>query len=212
MKINEIINNHKGLVFFYPFSGTHLGIINPLHNSLSCFNGKILFVCCSFKGPQQKPHITGTSLRNIEIEPLIEKLDDEQFDAGFYAYGHCELVLVKSEVFKFIDYLQEQGVDLFKMNLIIDFTSGIKNILNTLIPKFHPIRANEEDESITKILVVNNDYLDEVRELFSQTTSYQFSFEIEERESDDKLSRNEKYTIFFEEKGFYLAANILRRI
>jgi hypothetical protein len=211
MKVHELIKNHDGLVFFYPFSGTHLRIINPLHNSLSCFNGKILFVCCSFKGPQQKPHII-TSLRNIEFEPLIEKLDDEQFDAGFYASGHCELVLFKSEVFKFIDYLQEQGVDLFKMNLIINFTSGFKNILNTLIPKFHPIRANEEDESITKILVVNNDYLDEVRELFSQTTSYQFSFEIEERESDDKLSRNEKYTIFFEEKGFYLAANILRRI
>ena len=115
-------------------------------------------------------------------------------------------------MFKFIDCLQEQGVDLFKMNLIIDFTSGLKNILNTLIPKFHPLRANEEDDSLTKILVVNNDYLDEVRELFSQTTCYQFSFEIEEKESDEKLSRNEKYTIFFEEKGFYLVANVSRRI
>ena len=93
------------------------------------------------------------------------------------------------------------------MNLILSYAQGFGDVLKALILKFHPIRTNEDDEKKTKILVVNNHYLDDIKELFSQSTCYQSSFEIEERLEDN---RNENYTILFEYEGYYLVAKVFR--
>jgi lauroyl/myristoyl acyltransferase len=50
MKTHELIKNHKGLIFFYPFSGTDFKIITELKKIATVFNKKALFVYCSFGG------------------------------------------------------------------------------------------------------------------------------------------------------------------
>lgn len=225
MKVHQLIKNHDGLVFFYPFSGTHFEIINPLNDAITGLNRKVLFVYCSIGGSQEEfdnwsinnPLALGLyedvnyienklGLKKIKIESF-QKLTDEEFDSNYYSFDNCELIFIKGEVFKFIDYLQEQDVELVKMNLILSYAQGFGDVLKALILKFHPIRTNEDDEKKTKILVVNNHYLDDIKELFSQSTCYQSSFEIEERLEDN---RNENYTILFEYEGYYLVAKVFR--
>jgi hypothetical protein len=226
MKVHELIKNHDGLVFFYPFSGIHFDIINPLKSAITGLNRKVLFVYCSIGGSQEEfdnwsinnPLALGRyedvnytenklGLKKIKIESC-QKLTDEEFEANYYSFDNCELIFIKGEAFKFIDYLRELDVDLVKMNLILSYAYGFGDVLKALILKFHPIRTNEDDEKKTKILVINNHYLDDIKELYSQTTCYQYSFEIEERAEDN---RNENYTVFFEDKGEYFQANIFRR-
>ena len=50
----EIINNHEGIIFFYPFSGTDFNIITELRNLATVFNKKVLFIYCSFGGSQEE--------------------------------------------------------------------------------------------------------------------------------------------------------------
>lgn len=226
MKTHEIINNHEGLIFFYPFSGTHFEIIKPLNDAISGLNKKILYVYCSIGGTQEEfdnwrinnplarglyeeVHFTENKLglKRIKIE-TFERLTDVEFDARHYSFENCELVYVKVEAFNFIEYLEHNMIDIVKMNLIFSFAGGFDDVLKALILKFHPIKAIEDNENSPKMIVVNNHYVDELKELFKHSTFYQYSLEIKENEDDNQ---HEIYTIFFEDKGYYLAANILRR-
>jgi hypothetical protein len=218
MNSYELIYKHEGLVVFYPFSGTHFEIINPLKDAVSGLEKKVLFIYCSFGGSQDEfdtwsinnPFARGLyedvnftqnklGLKKIKIE-TYEKLTDEEFDAEFYSFDNCELLFVKGEVFKFIEYLDNKKIDLLKLNLILSYAKGFDQVLKELILKFHPIKTNEEEQNKLKILTINNHYLEDVNELFSKTTSYQSSFEIIENGEDN---RQETYTVFFEDDGHH---------
>lgn len=225
MKTHEIINNHDGLVFFYPFSGTHFEIIKPLNDAVSGLNKKILYVYCSIGGTQEEfdnwsnnnplargnyeeVHFTENKLglKKIKIEKS-EKLTDEEIDARYYSFENCELVYVKGEAFKFIEYLSNNEIDTLKLNLILSFALGFDDVLKALILKFHPISIIENVENKSKMLIVNNLYLNEVIELFSQTTSYQSSLDIEEKLEENQIR---KFTIFFNDMGEFMNVRISR--
>ncbi|MBM3185975.1 MAG: hypothetical protein FJZ67_06710 [Bacteroidetes bacterium] len=212
MKTYEIINNHEGTIFFYPFCGTHFEIIKPLNDAISGLNKKILYVYCSIGGTQDEFENWGINnplarglhtdvnfienklgLKNFEIESY-QKLTDFNVDASYYTFYNAELIFIKGEAFEFTDYLQNEGIDLLKMNLILSFALGFDDVLKSLILKFH--LPNSNNRYVPKMIVINNHYLNNVKELFLKTNSYQIQTEFEE-----KVGRNhsEKYSILFEE-------------
>jgi hypothetical protein len=226
MNSYELIYKHEGLVVFYPFSGTHFEIINPLKDAFSVLEINVLFIYCSMGGSQDEfdnwsinnPLARGLyedvnftenklGLKKIKIE-TFEKLTDEEFDAEYYTFDNCELIFVKGEAFKFIVYLENKKIDLLKLNLILSYAKGFDQVLKELILKFHPIKTHEEDQNILKILTINNHYLEDLKELFSKTTSYQSSFEIKESGEDNRV---ETYTVFFENKEDFRLWNIFNR-
>lgn len=220
MKINEIIKNHDGTIFFYPFSGSHFEILEKIN---TFFSNKPLFIYCSFGGIQEEfdnwridnPHARGLhtdvdfienklGLKNFEIVSF-QKLADANVDASYYTSYNAELIFVKGEAFEFIDYILNEGIDLLKMNLILSYAQGFDEVLKSLIFKFH--LPNSKERYVPKMIVINNQYLNDVKELFLETNSYQIQTEFEET-----VSRNhsEKYTILFEEEIDYAALKILR--
>lgn len=222
MKINEILNNHDGPIFFYPFSGTHFEIIEKLN---TYFSNKPLYIYCSFGGIQEvfdnwridNPHARGLytdvnfienklGLKNFEIKSF-QKLADSFVDASYYTSCNAELIFVKGEVFEFIDNLLKEEIDLLKINLILSYAQGLDEVLKSLIFKFHI--PNSKERYVPKMIVLNNQYLNDVKELFIETNSYQIHTEFEEI-----VSRNhsEKYTILFEEQIDDAMLKILRFI
>lgn len=222
MKINEILKNHDGTIFFYPFSGSHFEIIEKLN---TYFSNKPLYIYCSFGGIQEEfdnwridnPHARGLytdvnfienklGLKNFEIKSF-QKLADSFFDASYYTSCNAELIFVKGEVFEFIDYLLKEEIDLLKINLILSYAQGLDEVLKSLIFKFH--LPNSKERYVPKMIVLNNQYLNDVKELFMGTNSYQIQTEFEEI-----VSRNhsEKYTILFEEQIDDATLKILRFI
>jgi hypothetical protein len=224
MKTHELIKNHKGLIFFYPFSGTDFKIITELKNLATVFNKKALFVYCSFGGSQQEFEYfknenydkarglhTDTSnienklgLQGIEIS-TFQKLTDVNFDASYYSFDDVELIFVRGEAFHFIECLQIEGIDLFNLNLILSYAQGFDEELKKLILKFSKPTCNEVDEYDPKMITINNHYLTDVEELFADSELYKWRIEFEVKEY-------EFYTILFEKKEFYSLQRVLRAI
>jgi len=78
--------------------------------------------------------------------------------------------------------------------LILSYAQGFDDVLQSLIFKFH--LPNSKERYVPKMIVINNHYLNDIKELFIETNSYQIQKELEET-----VSRNhsENYTILFEE-------------
>ena len=226
MKTHELIKNHEGIIFFYPFSGTDFKIIAELRNLATVFDKKVLFIYCSFGGSQEeyenfaienRDKVRGlhTDANNIEnklglkgIEvSSFQKLIDVNFDASYYAFDDAELVFVSGEAFHFIDSLQTEGIDLFNLNLILSLAGGFDEELKKLILKFSQPKGNEVGEYGPKMITINNHYLTDVEELFSDSELYKWR-----REFEVKTTHIEKYTILFEKKEFYLLQSVLRAI
>ena len=210
----EIINNHEGIIFFYPFSGTDFNIITELRNLATVFNKKALFVYCSFGGSQEeyenftienrdKARGLHTDANNIENKLRLkgikvssfQKLTDVNFDASYYTFDDVELVFVSGEAFHFMECLQTEGIDLFKLNLILSYAGGFDKELKKLILKFSQPSCKEVCEYGPKMITINNHYLTDVEELFSDSELYKWR-----REFEVKTTHIEKYTILFEKK------------
>ena len=225
MKTHELIKNHKGLIFFYPFSGTDFKIITELKNLATVFNKKALFVYCSFGGSQQEfenfenenfgkargLHTDASNIENklglqgIEISSF-QKLKDVNFDASYYSFDDVELIFVRGEAFHFIECLQTEGIDLFNLNLILSYARGFDEELKKLILKFSKPTCNEVDEYDPKMITINNHYLTNVEELFADSELYKWRIEFEVKEYD------EFYTILFEKRDLYSLQRVLRAI
>ena len=214
MKTHELIKNHEGIIFFYPFSGTDFKIIAELRNLATVFDKKVLFIYCSFGGSQEeyenfaienRDKVRGlhTDANNIEnklglkgIEvSSFQKLIDVNFDASYYAFDDAELVFVSGEAFHFIDSLQTEGIDLFNLNLILSYAGGFDKELKKLILKFSQPSCKEVCEYGPKMITINNHYLTDVEELFSDSELYKWR-----REFEVKTTHIEKYTILLEKK------------
>lgn len=214
MKTHELIKNHEGIIFFYPFSGTDFKIITELRNLAPVFNKKALFVYCSFGGSQEeyenfaienrdKARGLHTDANNIENKlglkgikvSSFQKLTDVNFDASYYTFDDAELVFVSGEAFHFMDCLQTEGIDLFKLNLILSYAGGFDEELKKLILKFSQPTGKEVGEYGPKMITINNHYLTDVEELFSDSELYKWR-----REFEVKTTHIEKYTILFEKK------------
>lgn len=223
MKTHELIKNHEGIIFFYPFSGTDFKIITELRNLATGFNKKALFVYCSFGGSQDeyenftienrdKARGLHTDANNIEnklglkgIEvSSFQKLTDVNFDASYYTFDDVELVFVSGEAFHFIDRLQTEGIDLFNLNLILSYAGGFDEELKKLILKFSQPTLKKVGEYGPKMISINNHYLTDVEELFSDSELYKWR-----REFEVKTTHIEKHTILFEKKEFYLLQSVL---
>ncbi len=214
MKTHELIKNHEGIIFFYPFSGTDFNIITELRNLATVFNKKALFVYCSFGGSQEeyenftienrdKARGLHTDANNIENKLRLkgikvssfQKLTDVNFDASYYTFDDVELVFVSGEAFHFMECLQTEGIDLFKLNLILSYAGGFDEELKKLILKFSQPSCKEVCEYGPKMITINNHYLTDVEELFSDSELYKWR-----REFEVKTTHIEKYTILFEKK------------
>ena len=223
MKTHELIKNHEGIIFFYPFSGTDFKIIAELRNLATVFDKKVLFIYCSFGGSQEeyenfaienRDKVRGlhTDANNIEnklglkgIEvSSFQKLIDVNFDASYYAFDDAELVFVSGEAFHFIDSLQTEGIDLFNLNLILSLAGGFDEELKKLILKFSQPTGKEVGEYGPKMITINNHYLTDVEDLFSDSELYKWR-----RVFEVKTTHIEKYTILFEKKEFYLLQSVL---
>ena len=226
MKTHELIKNHEGIIFFYPFSGTDFKIIAELRNLATVFDKKVLFIYCSFGGSQEeyenfaienrdKARGLHTDANNIENKlglkgikvSSFQKLTDVNFDASYYTFDDAELVFVSGEAFHFIDSLQTEGIDLFNLNLILSLAGGFDEELKKLILKFSQPTGKEVGEYGPKMITINNHYLTDVEELFSDSELYKWR-----REFEVKTTHIEKYTILFEKKEFYLLQSVLRAI
>ena len=174
----------------------------------------MLFIYCSFGGSQEeyenfaienRDKVRGlhTDANNIEnklglkgIEvSSFQKLIDVNFDASYYAFDDAELVFVSGEAFHFIDSLQTEGIDLFNLNLILSLAGGFDEELKKLILKFSQPTGKEVGEYGPKMITINNHYLTDVEELFSDSELYKWR-----REFEVKTTHIEKYTILFEKK------------
>ena len=214
MKTHELIKSHEGIIFFYPFSGTDFNIITELRNLATVFNKKALFVYCSFGGSQEeyenftienrdKARGLHTDANNIENKLRLkgikvssfQKLTDVNFDASYYTFDDVELVFVSGEAFHFMECLQTEGIDLFKLNLILSYAGGFDKELKKLILKFSQPSCKEVCEYGPKMITINNHYLTDVEELFSDSELYKWR-----REFEVKTTHIEKYTILFEKK------------
>ena len=214
MKTHELIKNHEGIIFFYPFSGTDFNIITELRNLATVFNKKALFVYCSFGGSQEeyenftienrdKARGLHTDANNIENKLRLkgikvssfQKLTDVNFDASYYTFDDVELVFVSGEAFHFMECLQTEGIDLFKLNLILSYAGGFDKELKKLILKFSQPSCKEVCEYGPKMITINNHYLTDAEELFSDSELYKWR-----REFEVKTTHIEKYTILFEKK------------
>ena len=226
MKTHELIKNHEGIIFFYPFSGTDFKIIAELRNLATVFDKKVLFIYCSFGGSQEeyenfaienrdKARGLHTDANNIENKlglkgikvSSFQKLTDVNFDASYYTFDDADLVFVSGEAFHFIDSLQTEGIDLFNLNLILSYAGGFDEELKKLILKFSQPKGNEVGEYGPKMITINNHYLTDVEGLFSDSELYKWR-----REFEVKTTHIEKYTILFEKKEFYLLQSVLRAI
>jgi len=222
----EIINNHEGIIFFYPFSGTDFNIITELRNLATVFNKKVLFIYCSFGGSQEEYenftienrdkarglHTDANNIANklglkgIEVSSF-QKLIDVNFDASYYTFDDAELVFVSGEAFHFIDCLQTEGIDLCKWNLILSYAGGFDEELKKLILKFSQPTCKELGEYDPKMITINNHYLTDVEELFSDSELYKWPIEFEV-----KTTHIEKYIILFEKKEFHSLHRVLSAI
>jgi hypothetical protein len=218
MKTHELIKNHEGLIFFYPFSGTHFKITEELKNLAKHFNQKCLFVYCSFGGNiddyeqmenKNKPIVRGLytdvhfienklGLDKIEISSS-QKLSDENFDARFFTFGDTGLIFVKSEAFYFMDHLTNKGIEMNSMNLILSYAQGFDEVLKNLTLQFIHPQAIEGNVHEPKTIILNKHYLKDVEELLSNLEGYKWKKVFQETNS------NEEYSILFEKGENYLS-------
>ena len=231
MKSHELIKNHEGIIFFYPFSGSHFEIIKELKNLATVFNEKALFVYCSFGGYQEEyENFTNDNqsiarglftdvdnienklgLKSIEISSS-QKLTDTNFDASYYTFDDTELIFVKGEAFHYIDNLLNEGIDIYKLNLILSYAEGLDEKLKKLILKFSQPTCKEIVEDYPKMITINNHYLTDMEELFSDSELYKWRKEFEVKQLGVINAYSEFYTILFEKKEFYSLQRVLRAI
>lgn len=230
MKSHELIKNHEGIIFFYPFSGTHFEIIKELNNLAKAYSKKALFVFCSYGGnfeeferfASDNQSITRglytdvhfienkLGLKSIEISSA-EKLTDTTFDAAYYTFDDTELIFVKGEAFSYIDHLLKEGIDIYKLNLILSLAHGFDEVLKNLILKFTQPSAHEKIEFEPKMITINNHYLEDVEELFSGSEYYQWRKEFEVKQLGVINTYSDFFTILFEKNEDYLIQNVLSR-
>jgi hypothetical protein len=230
MKSHELIKNHEGIIFFYPFSGTDFEIIKELNNLAKAYSKKALFIYCSFGGnfeeferfASDNPTITRglytdvnyienkLGLKGIEIASS-QKLIDTTFDASYYTFDDTELIFVKGEAFHYIDHLLNEGIDLYKLNLVLSYAEGFNEKLKNLMLTFSPLECKEADEYHPKMITINNHYLTDVEESFSDSELYKWRKEFEVKQLGVATDYKEFYSILFEKEEDYLIQNVLSR-
>jgi hypothetical protein len=97
------------------------------------------------------------------------------------------------------------------LNLVLSYAEGFNEKLKNLMLTFSPLECKEADEYQPKMITINNHYLTEVEELFSDSELYKWRKEIEVKQLGVVTDYTEFYSILFEKEEDYLIQNVLSR-
>ena len=165
--VTEVVNNHQGSIFFYPFSGLDFKLMNDIVISeyiRNNFNPPYLFIYCSISSErdwnnlpddQQNGKFISVNFVQNKLEEsgrnIIKtvRLDPQNANINLYQLNDgVSIVFVKDNVYTFLNNLEERLNQNKSINVIFYFCGDItKDGIQNLISQFivndeHFIGAN----------------------------------------------------------------------